>query len=377
MARFVFACDSFKGTLSSARTAELLTQAAERYFPGCECVAVTMADGGEGTVGAVTAATGGETVEATVADPLGEPVAAAYGMLPDGSAVIEMAAASGLPLVAGREDVLAASTYGTGQLVADALDRGAKRIAMALGGSATNDGGMGALAALGARFYDGNGDGVAPSGAALARVARVDLTGLDPRLAATELVVMCDVDNPLTGEHGATRVFGPQKGATPELVELLEEGMASYGAALSEAWGNDVVAVPGAGAAGGLGAACLAMGAKLQPGITTVLDLVGFDKLLTNADLVVTGEGRLDGQTARGKVVAGVAAACKAAGVPCVAVAGSVDEGAAGAIDGLAAAVSCVTRLEPLDHVLAHAEENFADAADRLFSLLSLGGGLV
>ncbi|MEY8436814.1 glycerate kinase [Atopobiaceae bacterium 24-176] len=372
MPRFLFACDSFKGTLSSARTAELLAEAAERHLPGCGWAAVPMADGGEGTVDAVVAATGGELLTARVEGPLGDPVRAAYGMLPDGGAVIEMAAASGLPLVAGREDVLVASTLGTGQLVAHALDRGARGVALAIGGSATNDGGSGFLVALGARLLDGRGEELAPCAANLGRVAAVDLAGVDPRLAAG-LTVMCDVDNPLLGEHGATRVFGPQKGATPEVVERIEEGMAIYARALSEACGRDVASVPGAGAAGGLGAACLAVGAALRPGIDTVLDLVGFDGLLEGADLVVTGEGRLDAQTAHGKVVSGVAAASRRAGVPCVAVAGSVDEGyRPGDIPGLAAAVSCVTRLEPLDRVLAQADENFAAAADRLFSLLAI-----
>ncbi len=373
MPRFLFACDSFKGTLSSVRTAELLAEAAEKHVPGCECVAVPMADGGEGTVDALVAATGGERVSATVSGPLGDPVDAAYGLLPDGSAVIEMAAASGLPLVAGREDILAASTLGTGQLVRDALDHGARRVALAIGGSATNDGGSGFLVALGARLLDGRDEELAPCAANLGHVAALDLSGLDSRLAATGLTVMCDVDNPLLGEHGATRVFGPQKGATPEVVERIEAGMAVYAAALADACGRDVSQVPGAGAAGGLGAACVAVGAALRPGIDTVLDLVGFDGLLGGVDLVVTGEGRLDAQTAHGKVVSGVAAACLRAGVPCVAVAGSVDEGyRPGDIPGLATAVSCVTRLEPLEQVLAHAEENFSAAAERLFCLLAL-----
>ena len=373
MPRFLFACDSFKGTLSSARTAELLAEAAERHFPGCGWAAVPMADGGEGTVDAVVAATGGEKVTARLDGPLGDPVQAAYGMLPDGGAVIEMAAASGLPLVAGREDVLAASTLGTGQLVAHALDRGARGVALAIGGSATNDGGSGFLVALGARLLDARGEEVVPCAADLGRVAAVDLSGLDRRLASAGLTVMCGVDNPLLGEQGATRVFGPQKGATPEVVERVEEGMAVYARALSKACGRDVASVPGAGAAGGLGAACLAVGATLRPGIDTVLDLVGFEGLLNGTDLVVTGEGRLDAQTAHGKVVSGVTAASRRAGVPCVAVAGSVDEGyRPGDIPGLAAAVSCVTRLEPLERVLAHAEENFAAAADRLFSLLAI-----
>lgn len=377
MASFLFACDSFKGTLSSADTARLLTEAAERHFPGCTCHAVPMADGGEGTVDAVVAATGGELVTVEVQGPLGDPVMATYGLLPDGAAVIEMAAGSGLPLVAGREDVLAASTFGTGQLVLDALDRGATSIAIALGGSATNDGGVGCLMALGARLLDEAGNALPPRADSLARGVRLDLSTMDPRLATCELTAMVDVDNPLLGPHGATRVFGPQKGANPAQVEFLEKAMGRYAAVLAEACGRDIAPIPGTGAAGGFGAACAGpLGAMLKPGIDTVLDLVGFRGLAADADLVVTGEGRLDAQTAHGKVVAGIAAACAEAGTPCVAIAGSVDEGAAAAIPGLTAALSCVTRLEPLEKVLAQAPENFAEAADRLFALMALGRGV-
>ncbi|MBM6676975.1 glycerate kinase [Olsenella uli] len=371
--RFVFASDSLKGTLSSADAARLLGAAAERHFPGCSWTAVPMADGGEGTADALLAACGGEKVRALVADPLGRPVEAAYALLPDGRAVVEMAAASGLTLLAPDErDPLATSAYGTGQLVLDALRRGARDVTVTLGGSATNDGGMGFARALGARLLDGAGRELAGRGADLARVAAVDLSGLSPLVAGARFHTMCDVDSPLVGPEGASLVFGPQKGASPEVARRLDEGMANWARVLAETFGRDFD-VPGAGAAGGLGAACLAfLGAEPAGGVARVLELVGFDALLDGADLCVTGEGHADAQTARGKVVSGVAAACARAGVPCVAVVGGMDAGAA-RVPGLAATVPAAIDAMSLDEALDRAEELYALAADRLFSLLSLG----
>lgn len=374
--RFLFASDSLKGTLSSADTAQLLERAARRHFPGCSCVAVPMADGGEGTVDALVEACGGERVRATVADPLGRPVEAAYGMLPGGRAVIEMAAASGLPLLAPDErNPLLTSTYGTGELILDALRRGARDVTVALGGSATNDGGLGMARALGVRALDAGGRELTGRGADLARVATLDLSGLDARVAAASFSVMCDVDNPLTGPEGASAVFGPQKGATPAMVEELDAGMARYAHVLEDTLGRDFD-VPGAGAAGGLGAGCLAfLGARSQSGIARVLELVGFDALLADADLCVTGEGHADAQTARGKVVAGVGAACAAAGVPCAAVVGGMSADAA-RLPGVGAIVPTAIDAMPLEEALARAEELYELAADRLFSLLAMGAHL-
>lgn len=374
--RFVFASDSLKGTLTSADTARLLGVAAERHFPNCTWTAVPMADGGEGTVDALVAACGGEKVSAVVADPLGRPVEAAYGMLGDGRAVIEMAAASGLPLFSPDErDPLATSTYGTGQLVLDALGRGARDVTIALGGSATNDGGMGFVRALGARLLDEGGRELAGCGADLERVASLDLSGMSPLVAGASFHMMCDVDNPLVGPEGASAVFGPQKGATPEMVARLDEGMRCWAGVLEATFGRSFD-VPGAGAAGGLGAACLAfLDAEPKAGIARVLELVGFDALLDDADLCVTGEGHADAQTARGKVVAGVGAACAAAGVPCVAVVGGMSADAA-QVDGVGAMVPTAIDAMPLEEALARAEELYALAADRLFSLLEIGAGL-
>ena len=273
--RFVFASDSLKGTLSSADAARLLGGAAERHFPGCSWVAVPMADGGEGTVDALLAACGGEKIRAVVEDPLSRPVEASYAMLPGGRAVIEMAAASGLTLLApGEHDPRLTSTYGTGQLVLDALERGARDVTVALGGSATNDGGMGLVRALGARPLDAEGIELAGTGADLGRVARVDPSGLSPLVAGASFHTMCDVDNPLVGPEGASLVFGPQKGASPEIARELDDGMRNWAHVLEETFDRSFN-VPGAGAAGGLGAACLAfLGAEPVSGIARVLDLV-------------------------------------------------------------------------------------------------------
>lgn len=370
--KFVFASDSFKGTLSSQDTARLLTEAAREVFPYCECVAVPMADGGEGTTAALVAACGGELRRVRVHDALGRPVEAEFGLLSDGRAVVETAAASGLPLLAADErDPLRATTYGAGELIRAALDAGAREVIVALGGLATNDGGMGLVRALGARFLDENGAELEGTGADLRRVCAIDLGGLDPRLADVPFIAMCDVDNPLLGPDGATRTFGPQKGADAAALEELEAGMTNYARVLSQTLGFDAE-TPGAGAAGGLGAACQAfLGARMERGVDLVMRLVGLHEALDGASVCVTGEGHADAQTAHGKVVSGVAMACAAADVPCVAIVGGMDA-AGGVLFGLSAMVP--TQIEPmsLEEALARAEELYALAARRVFSLLSL-----
>ena len=329
--KFVFASDSFKGTLSSAEIGAMLCESARAAFPGCDCRSVTMADGGEGSVAAVLSAAGGRTVPVRAHDPLGGAVDAFYGVTDGGCAVIETAAASGLTLIdEARRDIRAASSYGTGELIAHALDAGYADITLALGGSATNDGGAGAMAALGARFLDADGRTLAPNGASLRRIASIDLSHMHPRLAHARFTAMCDVNSPLTGPLGATMTYGPQKGAsTPALLGELEAGMENYARVRRRAFPGRDVEFPGAGAAGGLGAACaLFLGAALKPGAEAVLDLTGFDMLLRGADLAVTGEGRADAQSVRGKAVAAVAARCKKAGVPLIALVGSAGPGA-------------------------------------------------
>lgn len=373
--KLVFASDSFKGSLTSEETAALLTDAAKAVFGECECVSVPVADGGEGTCEAVIAACGGEWITAQVHGPLGEPVSARYALLPDGSAVIEMSAASGLPLVPLEErNPLRTSTFGTGELIRDALDHGCRKLAVAIGGSATNDGGMGCVRALGGRFLDADGKELDGCGGDLSSVRIIDLSGMDPRIAETELTVMCDVTNPLTGQNGATRVFGPQKGADPETVEELEAGMENYRDVIREAFGADPDRISGAGAAGGLGTALTVfLGGQMRSGIETVLDLIGFDELVKDADLVITGEGRTDGQSAFGKVLQGIGRHSRAAGVPAAALCGSLGAGYEALYEeGIDSFMTTVDGPMALSEAMERAPELYRKAAERLFRMIKI-----
>ncbi len=342
--RIVVAPDSFKESLAAPDVAAAVRRGLLAADPMLDVVEVPMADGGEGTAAALVAATDGRTVPVRVRGPLGEDVDASFGMLGDGvTAVVELASASGLELVRPQHrDVLRAGTWGTGQLVRAALDEGAARIVVGIGGSATNDGGAGMLAALGARLRDASGADLPPGGAALAGLASVDLTDLDPRLRQVRLEAACDVDNPLLGPDGASAVFGPQKGARPDDVRFLDAALARWADALSRATGQDPRDVPGAGAAGGTGLALLQLGASLRPGVELVAEVVGLAEHLVGADLVITGEGRVDAQTAHGKTPAGVLAAARAAGVPTVVLAGCLGEGAEAVLEAGAAALLAV-----------------------------------
>ena len=327
--KIVIAPDSFKGSLAAPQVAEAIARGWQAVFPAAECLLRPMADGGEGTVDAVLAAAGGERRTCTVSGPLGTPVEAHWGWLDNGTAVIEMAAASGLHRVAAdQRDILRACSQGTGELIRQALDAGARHIILGLGGSATNDGGAGLLRALGVRLLDRAGQPLAPGGAALARLAEIDLSGLDPRLAQVAVLVAADVDNPLCGPHGASAVFGPQKGASPEQVRLLDAALTHYAERMAATLGTDHSTEPGAGAAGGLGFAARALlGARFRPGIAVVAELCGLAEAVQGADLVITGEGRLDAQTLHGKTPLGVARIAHAVGVPVIALAGSLGEG--------------------------------------------------
>ncbi|MDX3312922.1 glycerate kinase [Streptomyces sp. NPDC054884] len=318
------AADKFKGSLTAVEVAERVTAGLRRAVPDVEVEALPVADGGDGTVAAAVAA-GFERREARVAGPLGQEVTAAFAVRGD-TAVVEMAEASGLQrLPAGVLAPLTASTYGSGELLRAALDAGAATIVFGVGGSASTDGGAGMLSALGARFLDEDGEPVPPGGGGLARLARADLSALDPRLAAVELVLASDVDNPLTGPKGAPAVYGPQKGASPDDVETLDAALAHYARVLEESVGPraaEYADAPGAGAAGGIGYGALLVGARFRAGIEVMLDVLGFAPALERAELVITGEGSLDEQTLHGKAPAGVAAAARAAGKEVVAVCG-------------------------------------------------------
>ncbi len=371
--KFLFASDSFKGTLSSRRTAELLTRAAQEIFPDCECGYLEVADGGEGTTEAVLSAAGGRRMEAVVCGPLWERRKACYAALDGRRAVMEMAAASGLPLVpAELRDPRNTTSYGTGELIRGALDKGFRDLSIAIGGSATNDGGIGCMRALGVRFLDEDGNELSGCGGDLIKIRSIDRSGMDPRLRDTHVTVMCDVTNPLCGENGATRTFGKQKGGTPEILDELEAGMENYRELLRREFGIDMDEEPGAGAAGGLGAALLTfLRAELRSGIETVLDLIEFDKKLEGVSLVVTGEGRADWQSAFGKVMQGVGRRCLRQGVPAVAIVGSMGDGAEQIFDyGIESMITTVNGVMPLEEALERAEELYLGAARRLFRML-------
>ncbi|CAL9621108.1 Glycerate 3-kinase [Streptomyces sp. enrichment culture] len=318
------AADKFKGSLTAVEVAERVTAGLRRAVPGLQVEALPVADGGDGTVAAAVAA-GFERREVRVAGPLGDEVTAAFA-LREGTAVVEMAEASGLQrLPAGVLAPLTASTHGSGELLRAALDAGARTIVFGVGGSATTDGGAGMLSALGARFLDADGKPVPPGGGGLAGLASADLSGLDPRLTEVELVLASDVDNPLTGPKGAPAVYGPQKGAAPDDVRALDAALTHFAKVLEGTAGPraaEYAASPGAGAAGGIGYGALLLGARFRPGIEVMLDVLGFAPALDRADLVITGEGSLDEQTLHGKAPAGVAAAARAADKDVVAVCG-------------------------------------------------------
>ncbi|MDR1831378.1 MAG: glycerate kinase [Fusobacteriaceae bacterium] len=377
--KFLFASDSFKGTLSSEKIIELLNIAAKKVFPQCETAGVLIADGGEGTVEAVIKNTKGKMVSLEVHGPLMELRKSYYGEINEKEAIIEMAAASGLPMVPPeKRNPLLTTTCGTGELIKTALDKGFRDIAIAIGGSATNDGGMGAMRALGVRFLDAEGKELEGTGQDLEKVRDIDLSGIHPAVAETKFTVMCDVNNPLTGERGATFTFGKQKGGTPEILKRLESGMINYAGVVLAKTGVDVDKIPGAGAAGGLGAAlCVFLKATLKSGIETVLDLIHFDELLNDTDLVITGEGRIDWQSAFGKVPSGIGKRCRAKNVPVVAVVGGMGDGATDIYEhGVHSIVTTVNTPMPLEEALNRAEELYLDAAERTFRVLKAGMNL-
>ena len=377
--KFLFASDSFKGTLSSEEIIRLLTESAEKVFPGCETFGVPVADGGEGTVDAVIAVTKGNIRKVKVHGPLMEETESSYGEFNGDSAIIEMAAASGLPMVpVEKRNPLHTTTYGTGELILAALERGYRKISIAIGGSATNDGGMGAMTALGVKFLDEDGNVLTGVGADLERVADIDVSGIHPAVKETEFTVMCDVNNPLTGPTGATYTFGKQKGGTPEILDRLEAGMMHYAAVIQEKLGVDADHFEGAGAAGGLGAAfTVFLKANMKSGVETVLDLIDFDGLLEGVDLVVTGEGRIDWQSAFGKVPSGIGMRCKRKGIPAVAIVGGMGDGAEKIYDfGVESILPTINGAMDIKEALDRAVELYSGAADRMFRMLKVGMSL-
>lgn len=370
----VIAPDSFKGSATAVEVAAALARGFRRGWPGVTVDEIPMADGGEGTVEALVRATGGRLVWREVTGPLGAPVQAPIGILGDGeTAVIEMASASGLTLIPeAARNPLTTSTYGTGELMRAALDLGCRRLLVGIGGSATNDGGAGMAAALGAKLLDASGHVLPPGGAALARLARIDTSALDTRLRTTTVVVACDVDNPLLGPQGASHVYGPQKGATPEMMLELDAALTHYARIVARDLGKDVADYPGAGAAGGLGAGLLAFtGAQLRRGVEIVIDAVQLDRRVQAADLVVTGEGAIDRQTAFGKTPVGVAKVAKRFGKPVVAVSGTVGEGVEAVYDqGIDAVFSIIRRPMTLADAMTDAPKLLEELGEALARLL-------
>lgn len=374
--KFLFASDSFKGSLSSQKTAEFLAKAAREIFPDCQCDSIVVADGGEGTTAAVLAATNGKNLPVQVHGPLWEDITSNYGMLDENRAVMEMAAASGLPLVPEeKRDPRYTTSYGTGEMIADALRRGFRDISIAIGGSATNDGGIGCIRALGGKFLDENNQELKGCGEDLMKIRKIDLSGLNPLIKECKFTVMCDVTNPLCGKDGATYTFGRQKGATPEIQNDLEAGMCNYRDIIKEQFDLDMDNIPGSGAAGGLGTALMVfLNGTLKSGIETVLDLVDFDEHLKDVDIVVTGEGATDWQSVFGKVMQGVGVHCKKHHIPAVAIVGSMGSGAEDIFDyGIESIITTVNNIMPLSDALNHAEELYLGAARRMFRLLKAG----
>lgn len=373
----VIAPDSYKGSVSALGVANAIEQGVLKVFPEAKVQKLPIADGGEGTVEALVATTGGQMMEEEVLGPLGTPIKSYWGILGDGeTAIIEMAAASGLPLVPKeKRDPRVTTTYGTGQLVEAALKKGLHKIIIGIGGSATNDGGVGMVQALGVKFLDASGKPLPQGGAALAKLAKIDLSGLDKRLAEADLMVACDVDNPLCGPRGASAVFGPQKGATPEMIAELDKALGNYAQLAAKVTGKNIAECSGAGAAGGLGAGLLFFtNAKLRPGVEIVLEAADFAAMVEDADLVITGEGRTDFQTAFGKAPVGVAKMAKQRQVPVVCLAGGLGQGADDVLkQGIDGLMSTVPQPMTLDECMENGAALIEEAATRLCRLVKVG----
>ncbi|HUS87786.1 MAG TPA: glycerate kinase [Desulfosporosinus sp.] len=375
--RIVIAPDSFKGCLNALNAALAMRRGVQRVYPDSLIDMIPMADGGEGTVEAILCAVRGEKIKIAVTDPLGRSIGAAYALIDEGeTAIIEMAAASGLTLLSNQErNPRVTSTQGTGILIRNALDRGVKKILLGIGGSATNDGGAGLAVALGVKLLDAQGNELPQGGAALANLVNIDMSGLDPRLAKVQIEVACDVQNPLCGPEGASVVYGPQKGANPEDIRVMDTALQNFGEVLSGVAGTNLLELAGGGAAGGLGAGVVGfLGAKLRPGSQMVLEVANADEKIKHADLVLTGEGRTDFQTAYGKVPVGVSALAQKYSVPVLVISGSVEGFPDFLADvGVASCFSVAEGPATLDEAFLKAEEQLERAVWRVLTVWKLG----
>ncbi len=373
MKKAVLIPDSFKGTMSSEEICGIMKARIAARFPECKVLSVPVADGGEGSVDAFLTALGGEKIWMEVANPYFEPMQAFYGLIDNGrTAVVEMAACAGLPLVEGRRDPSKTTTYGVGELILAAAKSGVNRIIVGLGGSSTNDGGCGAAAAAGVKFLNAEGKEFVPTGGTLCEIKSIDRSGLDAILDRVEIVTMCDIDNPMYGETGAAYIFGPQKGADPEMVKELDAGLRHLGEVIKRDLGRDLTTVPGGGAAGAMGVGMMAFfHSTLQMGIETVLDTVAFDDMIGDADYIFTGEGKLDTQSLRGKVVIGVARRAKKQNRDVIAVVGGADLGIEGAYEEGVKAVFTINRLpQDLSVSRFQSKENLAFTMDNILRMI-------
>lgn len=374
MKKILLIPDSFKGTMSSGEICSIMENTIRNYYPKAQIISIPVADGGEGSVDSFLTAVGGQKITTTVKGPYFEDIQSFYGILPDGTAVIEMAAAAGLPLVGDNLHPDKTTTYGVGQLIKHAAESGSKKIIIGLGGSATNDGGTGAASALGIRFMNAGGEAFVPTGGTLNDISSIDMSGLNPLLASVELITMCDIDNPLCGPSGAAAVFGPQKGADEAMVKLLDANLAHMAEVIKRDLGKDIINLPGAGAAGGMGAGMAAfLDSRLQMGIETVLDTVQFDSLLQDADMVFSGEGKIDFQSLRGKVVIGVARRTKKAGIPLIAIVGDIGDNIEGAYNEGVSAIFSINRVAvPFKEAKPRSRSDLALTMDNLMRFITL-----
>ena len=378
--RILIAPDSYKNALSALEVAKSLKSGLQKVFQDAEFEILPMADGGEGTVEALIDATHGQMIKTPVCDPLMRPIESSFGITGDGvTAVIEMASASGIQLItSGERNPWITTTYGTGELILAALDRGCRDIILGIGGSATNDCGMGMAAALGVKFLDHAGNSVGPGGGMLAEVTRIDISGLDERIKETKIMVACDVTNPLTGPDGAAHVYGPQKGADPEMVNKLDSNLKKFSDLIMEQLGKDVEQIPGAGAAGGLGAGLIAfLDGELVEGVPAIAAKTGLDEAVAKADIVITGEGGIDFQTQFGKTPYGVAQVAKKHGKPVIAVAGTIGEGAEELYSqGIDVVVSILDKPMSLEEAIQETPTLLEATGERIGRLLILGRSL-
>lgn len=373
MKKVVLIPDSFKGTLSSDSICNIVGGKVKEHFPECEIVSIPVADGGEGSVDCFLTALGGEKVYETVKNPYFEDMTSFFGLINNGeTAVIEMASCAGLPLVEDRKDPRKTTTYGVGQLILAAAKKGCKKIVVGLGGSSTNDAGAGAAAAIGIKFFDKEGKEFIPVGGTLIDIAKIDISNKAKELEGIEIVTMCDIDNPAYGETGAAYIFGPQKGADPEMVKELDKGLVNICEVIEKDIKVDVHSVSGGGAAGAMGAGMVAFfDSKLQMGIETVLDTVDFDTVISDADMIFTGEGKIDTQSLRGKVVIGVAKRAKTKNVPVTAIVGGADDGIDKAYEMGVTSIFTINRLPQDLSISKHkSKENLEATADNILRLI-------